>query len=152
MPDRATSPHERFQACMHFEEVDHVPLWEWGPWPSTLRRWQREALGEDTDAPQYAECENRLHCGVDLWMLPRYREVVLAEDETYVTKRSDRGVVQRTPKSPDEMTMPEHLEYPVRTRADWEELKRRFNPADPARFPPEWTSSGCGASTAGTCS
>lgn len=131
-------PNERFLACMHFEAVDHVPLWEWEPWPSTLRRWQREALGQGNPAPQYAECENKVMCGVDLWMLPRYKEQVLAEDELYVTKRTDRGVVQRTPKSPDVMTMPEHVEYPVKTRADWEALKKRFDPADPRRVPSNW--------------
>jgi uroporphyrinogen decarboxylase len=132
-------PHERFLACMHFQAVDRPPLWEWPPWPSALRRWQREELGEGNWPPQYAECENKVQCGVDLWMLPRYKEEILAEDEQYVTKRTDRGVVQRTPKSPDTMTMPEHISYPVKTRADWETLKRRFDPNDPARFPTGWT-------------
>ena len=38
-------PHERFPAFMRYESVDRVPLWEWGPWPSTLLSWQRGALG-----------------------------------------------------------------------------------------------------------
>ena len=41
-------------------------------------------------------------------------------------------------KSPDEMSMPEHLDYPVRTRREWEELKRRFRADDPDRFPENW--------------
>lgn len=137
MSNRQT-PHERFLGCMHFEAIDRVPLWEWEPWPSTLRRWQREALGRDNPAPQFAECENKVQCGVDLWMLPRFEEKVVAEDELYITKRNDRGVVERSPKSPDVMTMPEHLEYPVTSRADWEALKKRFDPADPRRFPSDW--------------
>ena len=132
------TPHERFLACMHFAPVDHVPLWEWGPWPSTLRRWQREALGEGNSAPEYAECEGKTGCGVDLWMLPRFEQEVLAEDEVFITTRTDRGVVQRRQKSPDEMSMPEHIEYPVKTRADWEALKPRFDPATAERFPPDW--------------
>jgi uroporphyrinogen decarboxylase len=36
------------------------------------------------------------------------------------------------------MSMPEHIEYPVKTRSDWEELKLRFNPDDPGRLPPDW--------------
>jgi len=79
-----------------------------------------------------------VQCGVDLWMLPRYREEVIAEGEFFVTKRNDRGVVERTPKSPDEMTMPEHVEYPVKTLVDWEVLKKRFDPANPKRFPSNW--------------
>jgi len=71
-------------------------------------------------------------------MLPRYEEETLAEDESYVTRRTDRGVVMRTPRSLDTMSMPEHLEYPVKTAADWETLKKRFDPADPERLPPDW--------------
>ena len=132
------TPHQRFLACMRFEPVDRAPLQEWGPWPSTLRRWQREAPGEGGRPPQFAECENKAQCGVDLWMLPRYEQRVVAEDEETVTKVSDRGQVLRTFKSADAMSMPEHVAYPVRTRADWEQLKPRFDPTAPARFPGDW--------------
>ena len=132
------TPHARFLAHMHFQPVDRIPLWEWGPWPSALRRWQREALGEGNSPPQYAECENKVLPGVDLWMLPRYEEMVLDEDPEYIVKRTDRGEVQRVPKSPDTMSMPEHLEYPVKSRDDWEVLKKRFDPTDPLRFPSDW--------------
>ncbi len=133
------TPHERFLACMHFQEIDHVPLWEWHPWPSTLLRWQREELGTGNHPPQYVECENKVQCGVDLWMLPRYEEEVLAEDEVFITTRSDRGVVQRQHKSPEHMSMPEHIEFPVKSRGDWNELKTRFGSGDARRFPPDWT-------------
>ena len=136
------TPHDRFLAHMRFQPVDRLPLWEWGPWPSTLRRWQREALGPGGQPPQFAECDAKGNCGVDLWMLPRYPEEILHEDEQYVTRRIDRGIVERTPKSPDTMSMPEHLAYPVRTRADWEALKPRFDPADAARFPANWAEQG----------
>ena len=95
--------------------------------------------GRRPRAAQYAECENKVLCGVDLWMPPRYPEEVIAEDEHTITTRTDRGVLQRTLKSPDEMSMPEHIAYPVQSRADWEALKRRFDPADPARFPTGWS-------------
>jgi len=51
------TPHERFLACMRFEPVDRPALWEWGPWPSALRRWQREGLGQGHNPPQFAECD-----------------------------------------------------------------------------------------------
>lgn len=135
------TPHERFLATMYFRPVDRAPLWEWGPWSSTLRRWQREALGKGNSPPQYSECENKVQCGVDLWMLPRYEERVISEDDMSIVKVSDRGVVMRTFKSLDTMSMPEHIEYPIKTRADWEKLKKRFDPSDPARFPADWDKS-----------
>lgn len=129
---------ERFLACMRFQPVDRVPLSEWWPWPSTLRRWQREGLGEGNSPPQYAECERRNNCGVDLWMLPRYEERIISEDDESITQFTERGVVMRTFKSEDTMSMPEHIEYPIKTRADWEELKKRYDPTDPSRFPADW--------------
>ena len=123
---------------MRFEPVDHVTLHEWGPWPSALRRWQREGLGQGNSAPQYAEADERTLCGIDLWMLPRFAERVIAEDETTITKVIDRGIVQRELKSPDEMSIPEHLEYPVKTRADWDAMKKRFDPGSAGRLPADW--------------
>ena len=132
-------PCERFLACMRFETVDRAPLWEWGPWPSTLRRWRAEGLEPDAHPPAFAECENRVLCGVDLWMRPRYSQDILAKDGETVTQRTERGAVTRTFRDPDRMSMPEFLAYPVSTRADWEELKPRFDPADPGRFPADWS-------------
>lgn len=130
--------HERFLACMRSGSPDRPPLWEWGPWASTLRRWRREALGEDGHPPQLAETDAKIQCGVDLWMLPRFEEQALGEDESTVTTRNERGVVVRTFKDPDRVSMPEHLEYPVKTRSDWKELKKRFDPSHPGRLPADW--------------
>jgi len=138
MQPETMTPRDRYLATMRFETVDRHPLWEWGPWGSTLRRWQREHLGEGQPAPQFAESEARVQCGVDLWMLPRYPQEVLSEDDDYVVSRTDRGTVQRQLRDPDGMSMPEHLEYPVKDRADWDELKPRFDPSTPGRFPADW--------------
>ena len=131
------TPHERFLAAMHFEPVDRVPLWENGPWGSALRRWQREGLGAGNSPPQLAECDKKQR-DVDLWMRPRYEQRVISEDDKFITKVSAHGTVMRSFKSPDAVSMPEHIEYPVKTRADWEELKKRYDPSDPGRFPADW--------------
>ena len=132
------NPHEKFMAFMRFENNDQIPLWEWRPWPSTLRRWQREGLGEGNSPTHLDECDNPTQCGVDLWMLPRYSEEVLAEDDRYITTRTERGTVQRRLKSPDVMSMPEHIEFPVKNRSDWQALARSFDPSHPKRFPADW--------------
>ncbi|MEE9602927.1 MAG: uroporphyrinogen decarboxylase family protein [Thermoguttaceae bacterium] len=132
------TPHERFLALMRFQPVDRMPLWENAPWLSTLRRWGHEGLGAENQPPAYAECENKVQCGVDLWMRPRYADQVVSDDGKFVTQRTEYGVLQRVPKSPDEMSMPEHIEYPVKSRRDWEELRSRFVPGDGGRYPADW--------------
>ena len=47
------TPHERFLALMHFECVDRMSLWEGEPWPSALRRWQREERSAGNEPPAY---------------------------------------------------------------------------------------------------
>jgi len=73
-----------------------------------------------------------------MWMLPRFPEEVLEEHDETVTVREGRGAIVRRLKDPDGMSMPEFLRYPVETRADWEALKNRWDPADPDRFTGNW--------------
>ena len=130
--------HDRFFECMHFRPLDHVPLWEWWPWKSTLWRWQHEGLGEGNTPPQFAECENQVQCGVNLWMLPPYEKQVIREDDEFITRMTERGVVERRQKSPDVMSMPERIEFPVKNRTDWKALAPRFLASNPGRFPIDW--------------
>ena len=130
--------NERFFKVMHFESADQAPLWEWHPWPSTLRRWQREGVGKGNRPPQYAECDPTSHTPIEFWMLPPFETETLSDDGTYITRRTRRGVVERVPRSPDVMSMPEHVRFPVENREDWAQLKPRFDPDDPGRFPGDW--------------
>jgi len=132
------TPHERFLATMHFRPVDRPMLWEWGPWESTLRRWRREEPSLGDSPPQLEECDRRSWCSVDMWMRPRYPQEILSEDDEYVTRRTEYGQTVRVPKSPDTMSMPEHIDFPVQSPADWRELKKRFDPSDPGRFGASW--------------
>ena len=132
------TPAERFLATMRYQPVDRPVLHEWGPWPSALERWQREALGEGNQPPQFAECDPRPTAGIDLWFQPPFEHEVISEDEHSRVERIDRGIVQRTWKTGAETSMPEFVEHPVKTRADWDELKQRLGPESPGRFPADW--------------
>jgi hypothetical protein len=132
------NPRERFLATMRFEEVDRPPISESHPWGSALRRWQREGLGENNYPPMYAECENNVQFGVDLWMRPRFEVRNIADDGEFITSRTEYGVVQRVPKSADMTAMPEHIDYPVKSAEDWSWLKEGFVVGDAQRFPDDW--------------
>ncbi len=65
---------ERFQAILHFEPVDRLPVLEWaGWWDQTLDRWHAEGLPANLD--RYQICE---YFGLDLlvqdWIRPRSSE------------------------------------------------------------------------------
>lgn len=129
---------DRFVRFMTGGTVDRPPLFEDGPWPVTLQRWRDEALGDVDHAPYLDECDPIRRGWVDLWMLPRYEERVLDEDEHSITEITDRGTVQRVLK-PRGSGMPLHLRYPVQTWDDWRALKPRFAADSGLRLPATWS-------------
>jgi len=72
-------------------------------------------------------------------MRPRYEQQLVSDDGRFITQWTEFGVLERVFKSSDEMSMPEHIEYPVKTREDWNALKPRFAPGDEGRFPAGWS-------------
>ena len=127
---------------MRLEAVDRPALWEWSPWPTTLRLWQQQGLGQADHAPAFDECDRKLQCGVDLWMIPRFEERVIAKDDQSITTMTERGVVMRTLSAADALTMPEHIRFPVKDQQDWKRLKKRFDPEESARYPKQWPPGG----------
>ena len=131
-------PVDRFVHYMTGQSVDRPPLFEDGPWPVTLERWRGEGLPPDCDhAPYLDECDPLERTQTDLWMLPRFEERILAEDEHTITEITDRGIIQRILK-PRDSGMPLHLRYPVQDRDDWQELKPRFLADSGDRLGADW--------------
>jgi len=131
------TPRERFHRWMRFEPVDRPPLWEWGPWSQTVRRWRTEGLTAERGVPQFAECDPRSDCGVDFGLVPRFERKVLAEDERGVTYVNEIGQTLKNLHE-WEMSMPLFLDYPVHNREEWEGIKWRYNPDSPERYPADW--------------
>jgi hypothetical protein len=156
----APDARERFLATMHFGTVDRRPLWEWHYLEETVKRWHGEGLPAEVYLPEGQTVENK-HCAVPLHryfgldrgqpycpgtvelvpvntlMQPRFGVQVLAEDEHTQTVRDADGVKKVVLKgiSP---AMPRFLEFPVQSRADFEAIIRRYDPADAARYPDDW--------------
>lgn len=127
------NPRERFLASMHFEPVDRCPLWEWGPWGPTVKRWQAEGMVGD-NAPAYAECDPRPGCGVNFGMVPGFEKVILEQTDDRVLYIDERGVKQ-VELLDRQQSMPHWLDFPLKTPADWLEMRKRYDPASPERYP-----------------
>jgi hypothetical protein len=133
------TPHQRYQAFMRFQPVDRCPLQEWGPWASTLARWRRETGLTDAELLRFRqECDTEENVGLNFSIQPPFEERVVAEDATTVTRIDHMGVTHRQFKIDPETSMPEFIGFPVKTRRDWTELKRRFDPSSPGRYPADW--------------
>ena len=134
---------------MTYQETDRVPDIEFNYWGQTLQRWVGEGMDvgvgyEDPEFYQkvmdyfgYDTDFNHHHLGVRTEMNPYFEEAELERRERSVICRSATGVVaEHFNESSGAMSIPHYLEFPVKTPADWADMKRRFDPDDPCRTRP----------------
>ncbi len=128
---------ERFLETLNFGKPDRLPLMEFMYyWPETLERWQQEGLPAGVDLVEYFGYDRFEFLPVDFNFLPPFEVEVFEEDEETRIVRDATGVIKREFKHGS--AMPHYLEFPIKTRRDFLELKERLDPDDPARYPPDW--------------
>lgn len=135
------TPGERLVRCLTGMPVDRIPFGigiGWAPWGETLQRWRRETGRPDLDPGR----ELGFDAGFALpavvpGLLPPFPQETVREDDEFIVWRDPRGILRRDRR--DFASMPEFLEYPVRSPADWARLKaERLDPARPGRVTQDW--------------
>ena len=156
---------ERFHATMKFESLDRPLYWEFGYWASALRRWYDEGLpriagipdhlggdgvlpaelgGIDWRNPQYDVDVNKAlgfdehiyRIPINNLFNPPYEEKFLEDHEEWFRIRDVDGQTVQISKINGSR---QHLESPVKSRADYEQLKEeRLRPDLGARLPRDW--------------
>jgi len=131
---------ERWLACMRFQPVDHVPDQEFGYWGETLTTWHEQGLPRYIDdlgkADVFFGFETYIGVPVNGGIIPGFEyQVVEEDDRNRIIIDSDgvKKIVQKGGWS----TIPKYLKFPVETRQDWQEFKKRLDPDDPRRVIPE---------------
>ncbi len=139
----AMTHRDRFVRWMTGQSVDRPPFWVgWGPWNSTWRRWKAEGLPEGVsnrgDVPVFFGGDRMpAVVPVNIGPCPKLPFTRLSEDAETVTFIDEWGIKRRNFKNHESMS--EFLEYPVKTRDDWEAFKRtRLDPGHPDRLVGEW--------------
>lgn len=130
---------ERWLATMHFQPVDHVPDEEFGYWNQTFTTWHEQGLPKYIDnnwkADIYFGFEAKRELGLNLGLIPGFEFRVLEEDDRHRTVLDFDGATKVVNKS-GRASIPTHLKFPVESRADWDEFKKRLDPSAPGRVPP----------------
>jgi len=147
---------ERYRETLLFGHPDRIPLSPGGPRESTLRRWHKEGLPEgrnymdvlleelgiEGDPPSGP----RISPGVSFKMIPTFEEKVLEHKDGHyivqdwmgaITEISDEYDYTYIRRAKDFVTRKWH-KFPVENRDDWENMKRRYRPDDPRRFPDDF--------------
>jgi len=159
------APRERFKNVMSFRKPDRLP-WIEQQLDTTTLRWIREGFPiEQAVQTHYDIVWNgsllivqpqpytfnvgryfgfdpllnpKTTITLDLGPLPRYTYKILREDTDKVLCRDPLGGKMRYRK--EDYSMPHFEDFPVKNMKDWENYKKRLNPADPRRYPKDYAS------------
>lgn len=131
---------QRWLACMRFEPVDHIPDQEFGYWDETFTEWHAQGLPEYIDNNWKADIffgfETCIGVPVNDCMMPGFEYKVVEEDDRHRTIIDYDGATKIINKD-GSSSIPRYLRFPIETRADWEEFKKRLDVTDPQRYPSE---------------
>lgn len=129
---------ERFQAIIAHRKPDRITYSFGGPRASTFAAWRKQGLSEEQQANWHAFVGEDGAMGIgklDCGWIPPFEEVTLEVDgnkriwiDSWGVKRLD-AIRQPT----EGFATRRYLEFPVKNPADFEAMKLRFDPYDPAR-------------------
>lgn len=131
------------------EVTDWVPNYELGCWGQTVERWLNEGmppdrvyLGDMFEGEPLFRLDRRAFARLHTGMIPAFDYEVIEETERYLVARHSNGVVTRALKEGTvrgtRMSMDTYIAFPVTDRASWNEIKRRYDPDAPIRYPFWW--------------
>ncbi|MCL5283999.1 MAG: hypothetical protein M1330_04720 [Armatimonadetes bacterium] len=123
------SSHERFQRMFEHRIADRVPIID-SPWASTIERWNREGMPENTNFVDFFGLDHAEHIGVD--NSPRYECKVIEETERYTIYTTPWGATLKNWKHAG--STPEFLDSTVVDWDSWLRAKERMKPT-PDRIP-----------------
>jgi len=156
---------EKFLNCIKFQS-SVFPLYEFGFWVGTAKRWYQEGLERTRGIPDtLADGDTLLGCvdgweeyprfedldqaiefdrpllklPYNYWIFPEFEYSILQEGKDELVVIDKMGIKKRIKK--DNASIPEYLEWPVRNKDNWEKFKgERLNPDSEGRFPPDFDS------------
>ncbi len=116
---------ERVVRCLSGGDIDHVPFGVglgWQPWGEALERWRQENCNPSFDPGKYFGYDSsfaipRLESGP----FPHYENKILEDEGDTIISVDWRGITMRNRK--DGGSMPEFLDYPVKSPEDWDRIK-----------------------------
>ncbi len=135
---------ERFIKTMIFDFPDRPASGDYFYYESTRKRWETEGLPPNTDLNSYFNMDfdpfqwNVLSnaVGPDVAKpVPDFETTILEENDQFLIRRNPNGEVVKVLKNAPPPAMPQWQHYPLESRKDWDDYKKRLNPDTPERFP-----------------
>ncbi len=149
---------EKFIGTMKFDTRISPPLYEFGYWAATIRRWYSEGLPSKEGVSENLRSGDCVWESIDLgpqcddlrrvitfdkpiqkipfngWIYPEFEPQVVEEKEECLIIIDEMGVKKRIKREQD--SIPEYIDWPVKDRNSWEKFKEeRLNPDTLGRYP-----------------
>lgn len=130
---REMTARERMLMALRHEQPDRIPIHD-SPWVSAVERWHEEGLPVELNPAEYFDYE-MVAFGADT--SPGLPVKVVEEDEEYIVRTTQFGGLRRDHK--DYSSTPEIIDWPCKSRDEWEQLKERLTPdRDRVDWDGEW--------------
>ena len=131
---------ERFQAVMHSQKVDRIPVWDLeGITEQAIRLWTTQGLPLGVDVQEYVGFDPQIVIPVSANPIPNFIPRTIASDDESVTATDIYGFTVRYLK--EQSVSPRtyyYLRGCVESRSDWDAVKKRYDPSDIRRFGEAW--------------
>ena len=139
---------ERFLATMEFKKTDRPCHMEHGFWNETYDRWRKEGLPDSAVMPElffrsplndlfgYFDVSKIVYVMVEQYYLPAFEEETISSTDTERLFRSSRGVLMKEKRG--SASIPQFLEYPIKNRQDYAELRPRLMGSPTRRYRKDW--------------
>jgi uroporphyrinogen decarboxylase len=153
----AMTPRERYLKTMLFGKPDKIPFMPGGPRESTLKAWHEQGLPQNAAWLPYL-CKkigieyhsyHNISPGVRFAMLPEFEQKILERKPGSLVVQDWKGNICEISDQYDpsycggkggktDFVTRKWIKCPVETEVDWELMKKRYNPDDQERFPPDF--------------
>ena len=133
------TPGERVVRCLTGGEIDRVPFGVglgWNPWGDALPNWRRVTGIADLEPATYFGYDRSFALPtVQSGIFPDFEKVILEKTAEFTTWRDERGITMKQDTAGG--SMPDWIDHPVKSPADWEKLRDRLQMND-ARIQEDW--------------
>ncbi|MEM2915378.1 MAG: uroporphyrinogen decarboxylase family protein [Candidatus Bathyarchaeia archaeon] len=120
-----------------------MPIWDLeGFTPGTLHSWYNQGFPIGVSPYEYFGFDRELTLPLNFGPIPSFNRKILEENDKYVTFINEFGFVEKQSKiytsEKAGYQAYHYIDTPTKTREDWENYKKRYNPKDMRRFPSNW--------------
>ena len=129
---------ERFVKTMTFDLPDRAASGDCFHFESTRQRWEAEGLPPGADLNSYFNMDfNPFQWKVPVNVagpVPDFGTTILEENDDFMICRGSNGDTLKILKNVPPPAMPQWVRYPLESREEWNEYKKRLDPDTPERL------------------